>query len=571
MNTRFTTALFSLGLLMLVFACSNMDNDTLATIDGKAIPMEDFTSKNPASRFANKDRDFLDSKVGEHVRKALFSHVALARGFGEAEEIQDKKKKTEHRQMLQEVYTKVILDAVIGDEYIREIYDRSGTELSARHILLQFNGTTRSRSTRTKTEALALMGQINNRLSKGESFEVLASEFTDDPSGKANGGDLGWFGWGKMVGPFQEAAFKLKPGEVSGVVETDFGFHIIKLEAKREVERGDFESEKNALKQQASREKSAELGQQANKFLEDQKKAAGFEVLTENVHAFFKLYDGSALKKEPMDEMLKKLKYTAPLFMLNGKEQGTDWLVGEIGMIDEGQRPRFNSENQLLGIIDQLVTQNLIIRYGYDNKLEQDKAFAKRINSLVEQFAYDAFIAKEINANLTPSEEELLAFYEANKAEKYLDKKKVLVREVFVKDSLFAVSLKKRLDAGELLEKLAERYTERKATKDNDGMLPAFQEGRYGVMGKTAFSMELGEIAGPIKLGNGYSIIRLEETIPEGAKPYNKVKGRVRTEILSELRASRNETLYNELQKEFPVKVNYSAVHAFYDDTADKK
>ena len=222
-----------MALLMLVFACSNMDNDTLATIDGKAISLEDFTSKNPASRFANKDQAFLDSKVDEHVRKALFSHVAVERGLGEADDIQAKKWTAENRQMLQQVYTKVILDAVISEDYIKEVYDRSGTELNARHILLQFQGTSRSRSTRTRVEALAVAGQINGRLAKGVSFEDLANEFTDDPSGKDNGGDLGWFGWGKMVGPFQETAFKLKPGEVSDMVETDFGFHIIKLEAKR--------------------------------------------------------------------------------------------------------------------------------------------------------------------------------------------------------------------------------------------------------------------------------------------------------------------------------------------------
>ncbi|MBT3575810.1 MAG: hypothetical protein HN995_06890 [Candidatus Marinimicrobia bacterium] len=571
MNTRFTTTLFSLGLLMLVVTCSKMDSDTLATIDGNAISLEEFTSKNPASRFADKDHDFMDSKVDEHVRKVLFSRAALDQGMGETDDIKNKKMKAEKRQMLQYVYTKEILDAVVSDDYVREVYERSGTELNARHILLQFQGTSRSRSERTKVEALALMGQINNRLSKGETFEELASEFTDDPSGKQNGGDLGWFGWGKMVGPFQETAFNLEPGEVSNVVETDFGFHIIKLEAKRELERGDFETEKNALKQQASREKSAELGQMANQFLEGQKKAAGFEIITENVHDFFMIFDGSSVKKDAIDEMLKKLDFQAPLFRLNGEELGSDWLVGEVKLLDDGQKPRFVTENQLLGIIDQIVTQYLIINYGYDNKFEQDVDFAGKINDLVERYAYDAFVAKEINSDLTPSEEELVAFYDANKADKYMDKKKVLVREVFVKDSLFAVSLKKRLDAGEVIEKLALRYTERKATKEGGGVLPAFQEGRYGSMGKAAFSMEVGDIAGPIKLGNGYSIIQLEDIIPEGPKPYSKVKGRVRTEILSDLRAARTENAYSDLKKDYTVKVNYSAAHAFYENLAGEK
>ncbi len=573
MNARFTTTLFSLGLLMLVFACSNMDTDTLATIDGKSISVEEFTSKNPASRFADKDHDYIDSKVDEHVRKALFTHVAVDRGLGKTQEIVEKKMAAEKRQMLQYVYTKTILDAVISDEYIKEVYDRSGTELNARHILLQFAGTSRSRSDRTKVEALALMGQINDRLSKGEDFESLATEFTDDPSGKGSGGDLGWFGWGKMVGAFQETAFMLEPGEVSNVVETDFGFHIIKLEAKREIERGDFESEKNSLKQQASREKSAELGQRANQFLEEQKQAAGFEVITNNVHDFFMVYDGSGFKQGAMDDVLKKLNFATPLFKLNGKQLGSDWIIEELKAVDDGQKPRITSENQLLSILDNLVTQNLIISYGFANKFEQEEDFASKINDLVERYAYDAFVGKEVNENLTPSEEELLAFYEASKADKYMDKKKVQVREVFVKDSLFAVALKKRIDAGELIDRLARRYTERKTSKEDGGLLPPFQEGRYGVMGKTAFEMEPGEISGPIKLGNGYSIIKLEETFPAGAKPYEKVKGRVRTEILSDLRAKRTEAVFNELSKDYPVSVNYAAIHAFYDaaSAADKK
>jgi len=571
MKARFTLTLSILGLFLFVFACSNMDNDTLATIDGKSISLEEFTAKNPVARFADKDQDYIDSKVDEFVQKALFSHVALERGFGESENILDKKMKAEKRQLLQQVYTKVVLDPVISDDYIREIYDRSGTELKARHILLQFQGTARSRSDRTKVEALALMGQINNRLSKGESFEELAAEFTDDPSGKTNGGDLGWFGWGKMVGPFQEAAFKLEPGEVSDVVETDFGYHIIKLEAKREVERGDFESEKNALKQQASREKSAELGQKANAFLEEQKQAAGFEVNTEHVHDFFMIYNKSSFKQGPLDEVLRKLNFKAPLFSLNGEELGAEWLIEELKSLDNGQKPRFNSENQLLSILDQMVTQKLIVNYGYANKFDQDEDFSSKMNALVERYAYDAFVAKEVNADLTPSEEELLSFYEANKTDKYMDKKKVQVREIFVKDSLLAVTLKKRIDAGELIERLARRYTERKATKEEGGLLPPFQEGRYGVMGKTAFGMAIGELEGPIKLGNGYSIIKLEKTIPEGPKPYSKVKGRVRTEILSELRAKRTDSLYRELSGEYPVKINYSAAHAFYDDAGNTK
>jgi parvulin-like peptidyl-prolyl isomerase len=71
------------------------------------------------------------------------------------------------------------------------------------------------------------------RVRAGEDFVKLANEFTEDPSGKGTGGDLGWFGRGVMVKPFEDAAFALKPGEVSGVFETVFGFHIVKLDERR--------------------------------------------------------------------------------------------------------------------------------------------------------------------------------------------------------------------------------------------------------------------------------------------------------------------------------------------------
>lgn len=86
--------------------------------------------------------------------------------------------------------------------------------------------------------ARAKAEDILRRVRAGEDFAKLADEFTEDPSGRGHGGDLGWFGRGVMVKPFEDAAFALKPGEVSGIVESPFGFHIIKLEERRPTEGG---------------------------------------------------------------------------------------------------------------------------------------------------------------------------------------------------------------------------------------------------------------------------------------------------------------------------------------------
>ncbi|HKR02522.1 MAG TPA: peptidylprolyl isomerase, partial [Pyrinomonadaceae bacterium] len=73
---------------------------------------------------------------------------------------------------------------------------------------------------------------ILKRARAGEDFSKLAGEFSTDPGSKTQGGDLGWFGRGQMIKPFEDAAFSLQPGQISDVVETDFGFHIIKVEER---------------------------------------------------------------------------------------------------------------------------------------------------------------------------------------------------------------------------------------------------------------------------------------------------------------------------------------------------
>ena len=97
----------------------------------------------------------------------------------------------------------------------------------ASHILLMYQGSARSTATRSKAEAESQINDLKTQLDGGADFAALAKQHSDCPSG-SKGGDLGQFGRGQMVGAFETAAFGMNVGDVSGVVETDFGYHIIK-------------------------------------------------------------------------------------------------------------------------------------------------------------------------------------------------------------------------------------------------------------------------------------------------------------------------------------------------------
>lgn len=103
------------------------------------------------------------------------------------------------------------------------------TEVGARHILVAYRKSERASEsvTRTKDEARARATECLLKLREGAAFGDLAKEYSDEPGAGERGGDLGVFSRSQMVKPFAEAAFALKKGEVSELVETPFGFHII--------------------------------------------------------------------------------------------------------------------------------------------------------------------------------------------------------------------------------------------------------------------------------------------------------------------------------------------------------
>ncbi|MEX6506413.1 peptidylprolyl isomerase [Jiella sp. M17.18] len=144
----------------------------------------------------------------------------------------------------------------ISDKDLKDLYDKEvktippQQEIHARHILVK-----------TKEEAQKIIDQLN----KGADFETLAKKESTGPSGP-KGGDLGWVEKGQLVPAFEKAAFALKPGEYTKEpVQTQFGWHVIKVEGERQAPPPSFDQVKDQLRQLAMRQKYMQLVQDARK------------------------------------------------------------------------------------------------------------------------------------------------------------------------------------------------------------------------------------------------------------------------------------------------------------------
>lgn len=136
-------------------------------------------------------------------------------------------------------------DIVLSDDDLRKYYNENAArfttpeERRASHILVKADkDAPKAEREKAKAKAEALLADVRRNPA---SFAEIAKKYSDDEGSAAKGGDLDWFGHGAMVKPFEDAAFALKPGEISNLVESDFGYHIIRLDAVRGGEKKPFD------------------------------------------------------------------------------------------------------------------------------------------------------------------------------------------------------------------------------------------------------------------------------------------------------------------------------------------
>jgi peptidyl-prolyl cis-trans isomerase C len=258
--------IFAATLALLLAAAGPLraqDKDPLvATVNGTEIHQSDLAVAEeeagqipPMSPDAKKD--YLVQFMADMI---LVSKAAEAKKMGDTPDFK-RKIAFARNKLLMETLLQSVGKEALTDDAMHKVYDEAvkqmgqEMEVHARHILIR----AAPGDEKASKEAEDKIKAVIVRLKKGEDFEKVAKEVTEDPSGKANGGDLGYFSKEQMVPEFSDTAFKLDKGQISEPVRTQFGWHVIKVEDKRVKPVPKFEEVKPQIEQYVTRKAQAEL------------------------------------------------------------------------------------------------------------------------------------------------------------------------------------------------------------------------------------------------------------------------------------------------------------------------
>ena len=224
-------------------ALAQDDDRVLALVDGQTVTARDLAYAKEAlgdglAQMPEAERDVFVTNL--LVESRLMANAARAAGLHETSEYTNQIAWLE-QQALREIYMRRKAAELVSDDAVKTRYDEVAgqftpeKEVHASHILLQ-----------TEDEAKAVIAELDG----GADFASIARERSIDPSARQNGGDLGFFGRGRMVPAFEQAAFEIAPGTYGKTpVRSDFGYHVIRVVADRMTEFPAFDTVKDRVRQ----------------------------------------------------------------------------------------------------------------------------------------------------------------------------------------------------------------------------------------------------------------------------------------------------------------------------------
>jgi peptidyl-prolyl cis-trans isomerase SurA len=508
--------------------------------------------------FKNIDLDQKKVILDPLITRGLRVNAAYDLGLKEDDKFKRMLDDQKMRTMGSKYYESKIIDVVIPESEIEKILLRQGVELKTSHILIGFDES-RTASDRTRAQAEKLVADILKELKAGADFATTAQKYSEDPSVRKNKGDLGYFTWGRMVGPFQEAAWNLEIGETSVPVETIFGFHIIRLEDRREVPNYKPDRSKQSifrLKQMLMRSYGDSALVLWTKHYENLKKKYNYILYEDSIK-----YVSNLIKdKSKVQKILPGTFTTQEKEITMAEYDGNKITIGTL--IDRyndqlvSMFSKFQVERALRTEIDRLSTNRIVMIAVEEDGVDQIPDVVDDMRNFTEEQMNKMVEERAIAEKINPTDEEVKEYY-INNSDAFKSGAEIEIWEVYTTDQKLAEKIAQKAKKGANFQELSNKYSEDKSLKNKGGYLGYKKIGGRGAVSREAFTLGPGgKIGGPVKYRRGWSVLKTGKKHEEGITEFEKAKSRAMSLLKRERTLHAKTEWENSLKDEYPVSID---------------
>ena len=245
------------------------------------------------TRYLGRGPKGMEDLIDDIAERHLLAEAARDRKMSEASDVQAGMLMASDAVLYTAFYRKEILDKVVPESEIRAFYEKNKDRLTlqeevrVRQIFVSPRAESEIKNSegndaKTEIEAKQKIESIGAELKKGTDFAEIAKRLSEDPSA-LQGGEMPWFGRGKMVQAFEDTAFKLSPGQISEPLKTEFGYYILQLQEKRPKTEVPYEQVRDQIQNQIASSRQDLIQKLYTKILDDLKTRYPKKVYLENL------------------------------------------------------------------------------------------------------------------------------------------------------------------------------------------------------------------------------------------------------------------------------------------------
>ncbi len=557
-KSLFTQIIVFIGFIY-IFSISCKDQRLIATVGNFPIYSDDYKASYFTGKSPNQIAQIPFTDKLEHLEEMIETKLMLVDAYqsnvDNDSDLVHRVKLAERQQVYLYVVHHYIIDKQLPEKMLRERYALRGQEVKVRHIYLPGG---RNQTGEQRKANRAKLDSLREQITGGASFSELARAFSRDSLSAGKGGELGFISWQTHIfgKDFFEAASALKTGELSQVIETRKGQHIVQVLIKREKPQPAFEYEKEKIKKGLFREKRRELDQAYYQFLDNLKGRYHLRFNQDNIKFSIKMLypdgDSSNTAKMTIPELTEEDK--ARELANFGDNYNFEELVRDMQKIPPFRRPQLNTVEKMKTHINRVIASDIITQFGYDKGVHKKAKIKEEVETIKHDLMVKSIEKNKVYEKATPTDEECLAYYNANKNQ-FIERESARVQEIMVTDAEKAQQIFEKIKRGDHFDKLAAAYNEKSTTKNKKGILGYITPEQYGRIGKRANRMKVGEISDIIKMGPTFSIIKILDKKPQTIKSFEASKGSIKRQLRKENNKSARQAWIGELRESIPVQI----------------